>query len=255
MKTRLCHLIAHFQVALVVYCVVLVGGCVATPSAKEAFTPVILEAPRAADPVKIDGLLDDHVWRTAPVYQLSLSEGGPPVNEGGEVQLAWDERFFYIAVRFHDSDIVAEGEQDQLQHFQMGDVVELFLKPDNRTWYWELYATPSGKKSSFWSPGRGRLGLPSGRRYQCGLHVAASHKGTLNDWRDKDHCWTAEMAMPVKDLTAPGDIFAPGSQWRILFGRYNYSRYLSRKELSMCPRLSRTDFHLHEEYGVLQLAR
>ncbi len=47
---------------------------------------------------------------------------------------------------------VAEGKEDQLHHYQMGDLVELFLKPEDYTWYWELYATPIGKKTNFWFP-------------------------------------------------------------------------------------------------------
>ena len=255
MKTRLCYPIGHLQVALALCCVFFVGGCIAAPSAKQPFTPATVTAAYTPEPVKIDGALDDQVWRTASVYQLFPAKGEAPVTEPGDVQLAWDEKFFYVAVRFHDSDIVAEGKEDQLQHHRMGDLVELFLKPKGRTWYWELYATPSGRKSSFWSPGRGRLGLASGRRYQCGLQVAVGNNGTLNNWKDKDRYWTAEMAMPVEDLTARGDTFEPGSDWRILIGRYNYSRYLPRKELSMCPQLSRTDFHLHEEYGILELVQ
>ena len=254
MKTRLRYPIGHSQIALALCCLVAAGGCVTAPPVKQLFTPVILKAAYTREPVKMDGSLDDQVWRTAAVYQLSLAKGETSPTELGDVQLAWNERYFYVAVRFDDSDIVAEGKEDQLQHFRLGDTVELFLKPNGCTWYWELHATPSGRKSSFWLPGRGRLGLASGRQYQCGLRVAARINGTINNWQDKDRHWIAEMAIPVEDLTAHGQTFQPGSDWRILIGRYNYSRYLPRKELSMCPNLSRTDFHLHEEYGILELA-
>ena len=111
------------------------------------------------------------------------------------------------------------------------------------------------KKTSFWFPGRGRLGLPSVEDYKCGLGVAAQCNGTLNDWRDKDKSWTAEMAMPISDLTTRGDKFGPQADWRILVSRYNYSRYLSEKELSMMPKLSETNYHLLEEYAILRLVK
>ncbi len=137
----------------------------------------------------------------------------------------------------------------------MGDLVELFLKPEDYTWYWELYATPTSKKTSFWYPGRGRVGLESGFQYECGLQVAAENNGTVNKWEDRDRYWTAEMAMPIRDLTSRGETFRPGSKWWILIGRYNYSRYLPRREFSMFPQLSQTDFHLCEEYGILELVK
>ena len=247
-------------VALVVLgAVILAAGCDAPP-AEQVFVPETLTAAFTKTPVKIDGVLDDEAWKTATVYRLSLGKDRAAVDdavlvEAGEARLAWDDTHFYVAIMFHDSDVVAEGKEDQLHHYKLGDLVELFLKPDDQTWYWELYATPAGKKTSFWFPGRGRLGVPSGFEYQCGLRVAATCKGTLNNWQDKDTSWTAEMAMPIKDLTARGEKFAPGAKWRILVSRYNYSRYLSHSELSMTPQLSKTNYHLYEEYGALELTK
>jgi hypothetical protein len=237
----------------------LMAGCAVPPKEAKTPMPVVMTAQYTPMPVKVDGVLDDAVWQRAPVYPLSLSKeqvaSGLTLAEPGEVRLAWDENYLYVAVKFSDSDIVAEGEDDQLHHYKMGDLAELFLKPEDETWYWELYATPRGKKTSFWFPGRGRLGLDSGWNYQCGLRVAAKCEGTLNDWRDKDSHWTAEMAMPIKDLTARGEKFSPGSKWRILVSRYNYSRYLPNKELTMSPQLPKGNFHLYEEYAVLDLTK
>ncbi|MDD5708036.1 MAG: hypothetical protein PHR35_19125, partial [Kiritimatiellae bacterium] len=74
---------------------------------------------------------------------------------------------------------------------------------------------------------------------------------TLNDWPDMDRGWTAEMAVPVRHLTARGEKWGPGSRWRIMVSRYNYSRYLRNRELSMCPPLPFSNYHLIEHYGRL----
>jgi hypothetical protein len=210
-------------------------------------------------PIRVDGLLAEEAWKTANVYRLSLDKTRPAGEraplEGGEVRVLWDDKNLYVGIRFQDSDIVAEGEEDQLHHYALGDLVELFLKPAGETWYWELYATPRGNKTSFWFPGRGRLGLDSAYDYRCGLRAAAQVKGTLNRWEDKDRYWTAEMAMPVADLTARGEPFGPGSEWRILVARYNYSRYLPWKELSMVPALSQTNYHFTHEYARLRFIK
>lgn len=217
----------------------------------------VMKAVFAAHPVKIDGILDDAVWKKAPAYPLQLDlaaqKAGHTLHEDGEVRLAWDAKHLYVAARFTDSDIVAEGKEDQLHHYSMGDLLEVFLKPEDETWYWELYATPAGKKTSFFFPGRGRLGLPSCFKYSCGLTVAAHCDGTLNRWEDRDREWTAEMAMPIEDLTSRGETFAPGARWRVLASRYNYSRYLPNKELSMAPALPQTNYHLTENYAILEI--
>ena len=88
-----------------------------------------------------------------------------------------------------------------------------------------------------------------------GLIVGAQVQGTLNQWEDKDASWTGEFAVPVQDLTARGESFGPGSQWTILVSRYNYGRYLSWQELSMTPQISRTSYHLLEDYAVLNFVK
>ncbi|OHB58254.1 MAG: hypothetical protein A2Y12_02475 [Planctomycetes bacterium GWF2_42_9] len=178
--------------------------------------------------------------------------------ESSQILAAGDDKYFYLAGTFLDSDIVAEGLEDGLHQYQFGDVCELFLKPVDYSWYWELYGTPLGQKTTFWFPGQGRLGLPSSfEKYSSGLKVAAINRGTVNEWQDYDEGWTIEMTIPIKDLTARGEKFGSDSGWRIHIGRYNYSRYLENKgpELSAFPKLSRTDFHLLNEYAVLKLQR
>lgn len=242
---------------LLVACVVVSLGCA---KKHEAPKRKVVVAKFTTTPVTLDGKLDDAAWKSAIAYQLTTGLNKPKdkraFTERGEAMFAWDDNFFYVGVRFTDSDVVAEGEGDQLHHYRMGDVAELFLKPVDQTWYWELYVTPKGKKTSFWFPGRGRLGLESCYQYKCGLQVAAQVDGTLNNWQDKDKGWTAEMAMPISDLTANGESFGPKANWLVLLARYNYSRYLPWSQLSaITPLGKRPNFHLHERYAVLKLVK
>ncbi len=238
------------------------GFCPAEKNAAKKTDAVpVMCANYTPTPINVDGKLDEPVWKNTQVYELHLAENkaknGRKVKEPGEVRLAWNDNYFYFGVTFYDSDIVAEGENNQMKHYKFGDVCELFLKPENETWYWELYVTPVGKKSNYFIPGCGSVGLPSMEKYKCGLKVAAKCNGTINDWRDKDTCWTAEMAMPVKDLTARDESFGQGSHWRILVSRYNFSRYFETKgaELSMTPKLSAENFHLLPEYAIIEFKK
>jgi hypothetical protein len=213
-------------------------------------------------PVKIDGNLDDSAWKCAAVYTLTLvrdlTDKGVCLQQHGEVRIAWDDKYFYVGVKYYDDDVVAQGKADQEAHFQFGDLAELFLKPKNNTWYWEMYVTPAEKKTRYWFAGSGRLGLGDDLGYPSHLSVAAKVQGTLNNWKDKDESWTGEMAVPISDLTVLGDKFGPGTEWTILVARYNYSRYLrgmSGPELSTTPQLQSASFHRNWEYARLLLEK
>lgn len=225
----------------------------------------VMRAKFTPTPVKVDGKLDEAVWRDAPAYALTVfplaaedmgTEKEKPL-EGGEVKLVWDNENLYAAFKLDDSDVVAEGERDQVYHFKYGDLAELFLKPADRTWYWELYATPAGRKSAIFVPGRGRLFLEKSMfGYRCGMKTAARTEGTLNTWEDRDACWTVEIAMPVKDLTARGEKFGPDSAWLVYAGRYNFSVHLPEKEISSAPPMpGRKWFGAYEDWAELRFDR
>jgi len=248
------------QAICVLGSILFAAGCATIPddSVSEACTTVI--ALYTDVPVRMDGRLDDPVWRDAPAYPLHLAADVDPgglddVQEPGEARFAWDDDNLYIAIHYTDSDVVAEGEHDNDMHFTMGDVGEVFIKPDGNTLYWELYVTPHGMKSAFFFPSWSRS-LPSSFDYTMDLHVAAKVDGSLNDWTDRDKGWTGEMAIPRAELEQYGDAF-PGEGWSILVARYNYGRYLEKQgaELTMMPRLPMTSYHYHPGYARLELRR
>ena len=222
-------------------------------------------------PVRVDGKLEEPAWHKTPAYTLVHAEeqfrrSAPDVQkffrngvvEAGKVRLLWDDKYLYAGFEFTDSDIVAEGLTDQLHHYRFGDVAELFLKPENKSWYWELYVTPSGRKTAFFFPGRGLLGLPSGFSEKIALNgmiAAASFKGTLNNSWDKDKKWTAEMAIPLSELAMAGEKLDPKVPWLIFFGRYNYGRYLMTVEHSSFPLQKTVNYHEHYYYARLKLVK
>ncbi|MDD2710468.1 MAG: carbohydrate-binding family 9-like protein [Verrucomicrobiae bacterium] len=251
--------------------ILLLGGETVSPKKADvgASTGRKMTALYTHSPIIMDGILNDDAWKKAKACRLSLPVNnfgtmpesyvkaiGNKLREGGEARATWDDNFFYVGIRFEDSDVVATGKDDQDKHFALGDLVEVFLKPENETWYWELYATPHNKKTCYFFPSRGRGIFPECASTPCAeMKVAATVDGTLNNWLDRDRSWSAEMAVPIKLLTERGVKFGPGAAWRILVSRYNYSRYLPRTELSATPRLSVANYHLLEEYAWLSLEK
>lgn len=231
--------------------------------------PPTMTAKYIDKPLKMDGTMSDPAWMNAPAYSMELSmkkySDSPPslrktlgteLREKGEVKLLWSDEYLYVGARFEDSDVVADGKEDQMLHCATGDLIEVFLKPEAETYYWEIYGTPHEKKTCMFYPGRGRHSLPSNMECEYSdIIVKTSIDGTFNNWKDKDKSWTVELAIPIKKLTALGTKFDESAKWTIFISRYNYSRYLPWVELSSCPRLSAPNFHLYEEYANLILEK
>lgn len=232
-------------------------GQVATRHPLQPMPPQVMRAQRTANAIVVDGLLDEPAWQRAKAYAMCYSRAearkpGRFLHEGAKVRLVWDLNYLYVGVELTDLDIVAEGTIDQLHHYNFGDVLEVFLKPENKPWYVELYATPGNYKTWFFYSQRG---APIQTEDIRGFKVKAQCHGTLNKGTDIDELWSVEMAIPVSALKARGDSFGLDSQWRVLVARYNYSRQLPIPwlEYSMVPSLKWTDFHLLSGYALLQL--
>ena len=247
---------------------VLTFAAVADASGQNTASPEVI-AKYTAEPIKLDGKLDEEAWNSAQAYSLvlplksffTLPESmqkniGDTLQEKGTVKLLRDDNYLYVGAELEDSDVMNEGNEDQSHLYNTGDLIEVFLKPSGENYYWEIYGAPNNRKSWFFYPSRGRLVFPACAGYlPKDLHVAAAVDGTLNNWRDRDKGWTIEMAIPIKELTAYGAKFDNSANWTVFFGRYNYSAYLQKPELSGYPQLSNVSFHIFEEYAKLRLGK
>jgi hypothetical protein len=223
--------------------------------------PAEVVAAHARVPVVVDGELNDEVWQRSPAYKLAVTwrANAPryPISEGGTIQFAWDDKYFYMAGRLIDLDLVAEGNRDNTLLYGVCDLLELFIKPEYGRYYWEIYGTVNDRKTTFFNPARGRNALPSKIVTLPGVITRAKARGTFNDWSDKDEGWTMEMAVPLEVLTGRGDAFMPGAKWRVLVGRYNHSAYhdVTGGELTSVPTISAPDFQLYTQWARLRIEK
>ena len=110
MKPGTSRLLSKLTAASALCTAALLAGCATAPPAQTISAPATLVARYTAVPVKIDGILDDQIWQRAATYRMSL--GQDKINEGltftesGDVQVAWDDTYFYLGIKFEDSDIV-----------------------------------------------------------------------------------------------------------------------------------------------------
>lgn len=220
-------------------------------------------AVRAAEPIVLDGKLDEEVWKNTPVYWFVRPQEPPKpqidskftmewkVFQGGAVRLAYASDTLYLAVTVEDSDIVQYNQKDQQKHFNTGDLLEIMLKSDLAPSFWECYGTPSGLRTTIHHIARGYchdLLADFRDEFRIGVHL----DGTLNDYHDTDHGYSMEIAIPFAMLQSLNGIPVNNeSRWKIFVARYNFDFHQSYRQLSCFPMMPVTKFEAYEYFAPI----
>jgi Carbohydrate family 9 binding domain-like len=178
-----------------------------TSTARETQTATALQF---AGRIDAEGFPADTAWENAPALRFHQDWRGQhadPKRET-EVRLLWTREVLYLRFLAHYRsvtvfpDAAPSGRRDQLWD---RDVVEVFLQPagSNGPYYKEFEVSPNG----FWidldiGPGEKR-NLQSGLRRRVKVD-------------EQSKTWMAEMALPMKSLTAQ---FDATKAWRVNFFR------------------------------------
>jgi hypothetical protein len=208
-----------------------VGGCAvcrcpAQPrrEVRESPYPVVY----ATVPPKIDGVLDDEVWKYAVPHGkfYVYSQYGKRVDIA-TAYLSWDKDNLYYAIAVKDEDLYAtEKEDDKI--LCRGDVAELFIKPSDK--HLDLYEFEFNFWNALWYIHYPSRGGGTDARFTVtshpGIIVRSTHRGTINDWSDVDDGYTIEAAIPLKtfERAAPGGP-KPGDRWKFNVAGIDFSCY------------------------------
>lgn len=217
-----------------------------------------VECRRAADPIQIDGKLEDAEWAQAQkiIFQMAwLPEGQRQPPTLTTARLLWDDKYFYFSAEMEDSDVFANvTEQDG--PLWTNDVFELFFKPSkDKQGYYEFEINAANAKFDMFIPSRGSGGANRHARDRD-FHIESKVvvHGTLNDWRDKDKSWTVEGRIPWSDFAPTGGRPAVGDTWLHALCRYDFSVGLEEQALSSSAPLQKLNFHRYEDYVPLRFS-
>lgn len=224
-----------------------------------------ITALKTSEKITIDGKLDEKIWQQSQPcslkfvpffkgYGKALANVNKDKFQNAEIYLAYDKNYLYVAGRLYDEDIIQYDKNHQTHCYINGDTFELFLKPKNKPYYWEIYVSPQNARSSFFYLSPGAV-LTYGRHmdhFIKGMRSAVQIDGTLNDSDDRDKGWSFELAVPVKDLAVKGVPFDGKAPWQVLPARYNYDVTFRYPQLSTYPPTPVAGNHLVEYYGDIQ---
>ena len=205
--------------------------CLAAASSSAA--PPVLQA-AAAPGLAMDSAWEDrNAWVGLPSVTLR-GVGGSAAP--AELRARWNQTEVFFEFLCRDDSVVSPGERDGLDHFRLGDVVEIFLGCSGEPAYVELHATPSGRKTAY-----------AFRSYR---EASAPFKGGEVRAGPIRGGWRAVLSIPWQSLEgSPGD-----GPWEFLAGRYDYDTPGGDPVLSSFPSQSgKPDFHARERYARLVL--
>jgi len=200
----------------------------------DTITPRGYVCPRTAQSVKVDGRLDDQAWQSAPwTDNFADIEGGirPLPRYRTRVKMLWDEKYFYFGAELEEPHVWATLTKRDTVIFYDNDF-EIFIDPngDNHEYYefemnalntvWDLFLVKPYKD--------GGAAVDSWNIE--GLKTAVHVDGTINDPRDLDKGWSAEIAMPWSALKEYAHMKVPpseGDKWRVNFSRVEWQHEIS----------------------------
>ncbi len=195
--------------------------------------------------IKLDAAHPATEWQEAsPVVFCSDWQGkNPDPGRETRVRVLWSPRRLYLRFecRYRELYLFTDADPNgRRDHLWDRDVAEAFLQPDpsRERYYKEFEISPNG----MWvdldiSPG-GLSDLKSGLRRSVVLD-------------EKSHAWAAEVAIPMKSLTAH---FDPKAVWRANFYRVEGTKEPRAYLAWQPPNTPQPNFHVPSAFGRLRFA-
>jgi hypothetical protein len=213
---------------------------------------------RLKEPIKVDGVLDEPGWRSAPRSSrfVDLISGQATLYDT-RAALLWDDNQFYVGYWVEEPNVTATLTERDSPIYKNNDV-ELFIAGKDSYYEFEINAFNTIYEVFFiWEESYEQGGFagvpefsrsnpkvrpfngvgfkthPRGRRLGSwawdfpGLQTAVHVNGTLNQSGDTDSGWTVELALPWPGMKwlarADGRSLPPknGDIWRMDFSRFN----------------------------------
>jgi len=203
-------------------------------------------AVRLAREISLDARHPAAEWRSAEGISFCEDWQGknPDAQRQTQVRVLYTPKMLYLRFEcryrdltvFEDSD--ANGRRDQLWD---RDVAEAFLQPDpsRPRYYQEFEVSPNGMWIDLDISPEGLRNLESGM--------------TSSVWLDREHhTWSAELAIPMRALTAH---FDPAAEWRVNFFRVEGPREPRFYSAWRATNTPAPNFHVPEAFGKLRFGR
>lgn len=185
---------------------------------------------RTAEPLKIDGELNEGAWQNVPWTNLFVDIEGdkkPMPTWETRAKMLWDDKYLYVGAYLEEPHLWATITKRDAVIFYDNDF-EVFIDPDGDTHgYYEYEVNAFNTVWDLLLAKPYREGGPAINNWDInGLKSAVSLMGTINQPNDEDEGWYVEIAFPLHVLHeyCGGVKAKAGNQWRINFSRVQWQR-------------------------------
>lgn len=242
------------------------------------FNPRTYVSYRTADPLQIDGTLNEAAWHeaawTTPFVDI-VGPSKPAPRFRTRAKMLWNDTYFYVAVTLEEPDVWATLTQRDTVIFYDNDF-EVFIDPDGDTHaYYELEINALETIWDLMLLTPYRDGGPAIDGWDIrGLKAGVQINGTLNRPGDTDSSWTVELALPWSMLEEAASHDGPprdGEQWRVNFSRVQWQtvvdegRYKKKTDPATGEPMAEDNWvwspqgvvnmHLPERWGYVQFSK
>lgn len=206
-----------------------------------AFDADKLDAVRAAF-ASADGCVLRQAWLVEPEPDFTTAV----------VRTGWRRNSLLVFAELEDADIFTRATGHNQRMWELGDVLEIFLAPENSASYVEFHVTPNNLRLQLRLPDTATLRRAQAENLFDHLllpdGVFHSHAWT----QPENKKWFVYAEIPSASVCSADHQLA-GTQWRFSFSRYDYIRGRQEPMISSSSPHAQPDFHRREEWGTLIL--
>lgn len=189
--------------------------------------PKQYEAIHTNDQMTIDGKEDEAAWQNVPKMYIDHTIVG---DLGDQIHTAWckmlwDNKNVYYFIHIDEPQLWATITQNESKLF-LENAFEIFLNPDgDGQQYIEYQTNALGATWDLLMDKPYRNGGDFNSSYTIkNAKEAVKYYGTLNNGKDKDSCWTVELAFPIHSIIGLDKIKSLQDKiWRMNLSRVEWT--------------------------------
>ena len=222
----------------------------------QVFAQPAYDCRRTTKAPKIDGRLDEKVWRKANVIDKLVDICGgeqPKPRQATSIRMLYDDQNLYIGAEMEEDYLRASVDKRDGIVWHDNDF-EVFLDPYSEgIMYYELEFNVLGTLLDLLMDKPYSEGGTFRLAWDCkDLRYAVHYNGTINDSADKDKSWSVEMAIPFNALIKGGDSPLNHKVWRMNFSRVEWPSAQGREENWVWAPTGVVDIHRPQKWGYVR---
>jgi len=179
-------------------------------------------------------------------WRVAVEPGFAP----GHVRTGWRENSLRLFAELTDHDIFSNATAMNQRMWELGDTLEIFLRPAGQAEYVEFHVTPNNQRLQLRIPNTEALRRAQTANVFDEFLVPGNVFHSVTWVQPGNQKWFVYAAIPAIAVCGQARLTA-GSRWCFSFSRYDYTRGGGGPVISSTSPHAVADFHRQQEWGLL----